>query len=191
MEYAHDPLPVGDFLRVLTISHDETTGEPIVGFDPRSLRQCATLRYTAISYAWEAPAPVRRLRTTDGRYLWLSETLSAFFDTLKERRIQTLWIDALCIDQSNIAERNHQVGLMGEIYKKADHVLIWLGLGDDVARQGLTMFENGESLNFRQSKSLNISHLIHLLHWFGNRFWGNIFFTSSSPPISPETTPIF
>ncbi|EPE27442.1 hypothetical protein GLAREA_04233 [Glarea lozoyensis ATCC 20868] len=43
-----------------------------------------------------------------------------------------LWVDALCIDQSNIAERSHQVLLMETVYKKAFAVVTWLGEeGDD------------------------------------------------------------
>jgi hypothetical protein len=38
-----------------------------------------------------------------------------------------LWIDQLCIDQTNLKERNHQVYLMPDIYKRATRVLIWLG----------------------------------------------------------------
>ena len=38
-----------------------------------------------------------------------------------------LWIDALCIDQENDQERNHQVGLMGRLYSSARTVLVWLG----------------------------------------------------------------
>src|SRR4051812_27259922 len=37
------------------------------------------------------------------------------------------WIDAVCIDQSNVYERNHQVSLMADIYKGASRVLVWLG----------------------------------------------------------------
>ena len=40
---------------------------------------------------------------------------------------QTLWIDAICIDQQNIQERNHQVEIMGEVYGKATLVIVWLG----------------------------------------------------------------
>jgi hypothetical protein len=36
------------------------------------------------------------------------------------------WIDALCIDQSNVLERNHQVNLMSRIYSKAAFVISWL-----------------------------------------------------------------
>jgi hypothetical protein len=38
-----------------------------------------------------------------------------------------LWIDALCIDQSDGEERAHQVGIMSEIFGRADQVISWLG----------------------------------------------------------------
>jgi hypothetical protein len=38
-----------------------------------------------------------------------------------------MWIDAICINQSNVAERELQVGLMRDIYQQADGVVIWLG----------------------------------------------------------------
>lgn len=41
--------------------------------------------------------------------------------------LKPLWIDALCIDQSNISERSQQVAQMGQIYKSASTVLVWLG----------------------------------------------------------------
>lgn len=39
-----------------------------------------------------------------------------------------LWIDAVCINQQEIPERNQQVALMGDIYMSARYVLSWLGL---------------------------------------------------------------
>lgn len=39
----------------------------------------------------------------------------------------TLWVDAVCIDQSNEAEKNDQVQCIGDIYRKARPVIIWLG----------------------------------------------------------------
>lgn len=38
-----------------------------------------------------------------------------------------LWIDAICINQQDTAERNRQVALMGDIYTSARYVLTWLG----------------------------------------------------------------
>jgi hypothetical protein len=37
------------------------------------------------------------------------------------------WIDALCINQLDVDEKNEQVGCMKEIYSHAPSVLIWLG----------------------------------------------------------------
>lgn len=40
-----------------------------------------------------------------------------------------LWIDAICIDQDNDNERQHQVQQMSQIYKSAEQIVIWLGRG--------------------------------------------------------------
>jgi Heterokaryon incompatibility protein (HET) len=45
---------------------------------------------------------------------------------LKEN-CRVLWVDTLCINQSEISERNHQVGFMRDIYQDSEKVLIWLG----------------------------------------------------------------
>jgi hypothetical protein len=40
---------------------------------------------------------------------------------------RTLWVDAVCINQKDIAERNHQVTQMQEIYLTARQAVVWLG----------------------------------------------------------------
>jgi len=42
-----------------------------------------------------------------------------------------LWIDAMCIDQANVGERNHQVQQMGRIYTYAKEVISWFGEDKD------------------------------------------------------------
>jgi hypothetical protein len=39
-----------------------------------------------------------------------------------------IWIDAISINQANVQERNSQVSMMGNIYRRASVVRIWLGL---------------------------------------------------------------
>jgi hypothetical protein len=34
-----------------------------------------------------------------------------------------IWIDAICIDQNDVLERNHQVSLMGLIYSEACNIM--------------------------------------------------------------------
>jgi hypothetical protein len=43
----------------------------------------------------------------------------------KERRV--LWVDATCINQRDLAERSKEVRKMGDIYRLAACVLVWLG----------------------------------------------------------------
>lgn len=47
---------------------------------------------------------------------------------------QPLWVDALCINQSDIEERNSQVGIMRSTYSQAMLVFIWMGEDEDVVR---------------------------------------------------------
>ena len=43
-----------------------------------------------------------------------------------------IWVDALCIDQSNTRERGEQVQLMPKVYTSASLVLGWLGNEDNM-----------------------------------------------------------
>ena len=49
-----------------------------------------------------------------------------------------IWIDALCIDQSDLQERASQVELMCWIYSSASYVIAWLGAEDDHIDYGLS-----------------------------------------------------
>jgi hypothetical protein len=64
---------------------------------------------------------------------WVGSNLWDFLCVAKGKyKLTTFWIDAICIDQSSITERNHQVSLMGDIYSKAMWVVAWLGCNEDM-----------------------------------------------------------
>lgn len=50
-----------------------------------------------------------------------------------------LWIDALCIDQSDARERTHQVGIMSEIFGSAAQVISWLGPAYDNSEHAMSI----------------------------------------------------
>ena len=52
-----------------------------------------------------------------------------------------LWIDAVCIDQTNVSGREHQVALMRNVYSNSQHNLIYLGEADNTARAALESIE--------------------------------------------------
>ncbi|KAF2258937.1 HET-domain-containing protein [Lojkania enalia] len=154
MEYTHEPLPDGKYIRVLVVHFDVVSKEPLVTFEVLSLLDISQADYTAISYAWEYPTQIRKVRCKNGGYIWLSATLSSLFDSLaKESQSATMWIDALCIRQDDISERNHQVDLMGEVYSKARQVLIWLGPGNNETTKAFELLTNGRHVNVK-SKSV-------------------------------------
>ncbi|KAF5700747.1 heterokaryon incompatibility 6 OR allele [Fusarium mundagurra] len=51
-------------------------------------------------------------------------------------RNQMLWVDQICINQSDFSERAHQVGFMKDIYEGAGRVIVWLG-GESSNGRGL------------------------------------------------------
>ncbi|RYP30055.1 hypothetical protein DL768_011202 [Monosporascus sp. mg162] len=91
-------------------------------------------RFNALSYVWgntHASQPVR----INSQNLPVTENLGQALRGLRNAYIPEadhlpLWIDALCINQQDEQERNQQVAMMGDIYGRAERVLIWLGDGD-------------------------------------------------------------
>jgi hypothetical protein len=63
------------------------------------------------------------------RNLWLFLYHLCFREVPAKGKL-LLWADGICIDQTNLAERNHQVGLMGQICTIAESVFAWLGEKD-------------------------------------------------------------
>ncbi|KAF2246901.1 HET-domain-containing protein, partial [Trematosphaeria pertusa] len=86
--------------------------------------------YVCLSYMWGPPEPSQTI-LMNGKYHQIGPNLFDFLNVAREKyRSERLWIDALCIDQANTAERNHQVQQMGQIYSEAQKVIIWLGKED-------------------------------------------------------------
>jgi hypothetical protein len=61
-----------------------------------------------------------------------------------ETEIRVLWIDAICINQHETQERNHQVSQMGIIFKQAAMVIVWLGDADDTSALAFRFLYPGE-----------------------------------------------
>lgn len=92
--------------------------------------------YSALSYAWGLSRE-QKVILVNGKTLKIHSNLHEFLDTAATHYPGVLlWIDAICIDQNNLLERNHQVQLMNEIYSRAETVMLWLGKHDDLLLQG-------------------------------------------------------
>lgn len=96
--------------------------------------------FTALSYTWggeERSQPIN----IEGKSCHITPNLQSFLWEAK-RRIEVsaateardrnnwnggwLWIDSICIDQSNTEEKSVQVGMMKDIYESAGTIISWL-----------------------------------------------------------------
>jgi hypothetical protein len=124
-KYSYIPLVESDEIRLMKVflRVDGSRGYDIVH---TSLENSPP--FHAVSYTWGDNAQLRDLRLTCGSHLEITRNLfTALSFTAPQCHSGHLWIDQICIDQSNVLERNHQVKMMGDIYKQCFNCLIWLG----------------------------------------------------------------
>lgn len=86
--------------------------------------------YETISYVCGNPNEKATiiLHGSETQVLATSEAALRCMRLRQKRRV--IWIDSICIDQNNLLERGHQVGMMYSIYSQTSHNLIWLGADD-------------------------------------------------------------
>ncbi|KIM99916.1 hypothetical protein OIDMADRAFT_166048 [Oidiodendron maius Zn] len=90
-------------------------------------------KYEALSYTWGSETARQTISINGqqfdvGRNLF--DALQHLRDPLEER---SLWVDAICINQSNVPEKSHQISIMPFIYIRARTVLVWLGVPENSA----------------------------------------------------------
>lgn len=130
--YEYRALPKGANIRILKLWRGDRR-DPIHCTMTESPLQEARRRYDAVSYMWRPGKTLECDRTiyVDGRALGILDNLYEFLAASRSADSDLdLWVDAICIDQSNTQEKNHQVQLMAMIYKHANRTRIWLGRGD-------------------------------------------------------------
>jgi hypothetical protein len=83
--------------------------------------------FEAISYVWGSEVDKQTI-TCNGKSVGITRNLHDALQRLRyEDQQRCIWADAVCVDQSNLDERSHQVRLMRSIYKTASRVVVWLG----------------------------------------------------------------
>ena len=135
--FIYTSLPIGHIrLLGLSSSSQNDTGTDLEGsvlsyrLATFPIEDCPS--YEAISYCWgiEAASELCWLNDRDGTNGVLQITphlksgLRNAFDVLKS---QWLWVDAICITQSDEVEKAEQVAQMGQLFANAKRVIIWLG----------------------------------------------------------------
>ena len=132
----HDELSLKNYVGIFSNWHDTRLTE----------KSGEEFGYDALSYSWGDAAKIYSLKITttgkvytknrlgiDGKIVGhgivsIRHNLYTLLHQLRRAKYDRfIWIDSLCIDQDNQAEKGAQIPLMRNIYKEAKNVLVWLG----------------------------------------------------------------
>jgi hypothetical protein len=155
--------PDAEMIRLIEIE-DSDWGDEVLNCHIRHFALRDAPSYTTLSYCWGDPNITHPiwcngavLDITTNLYsalINIRDTLTApcinsegeeQYDSqysqclLHEHRAKWLWADAMCINQTDLLEKNQQVPLMRQIYSNSKKTLIWLG--PDVNDYAITMID--------------------------------------------------
>ncbi|KAF2034954.1 hypothetical protein EK21DRAFT_55520 [Setomelanomma holmii] len=87
--------------------------------------------YTALSYVWDDSGNSRLILLENYSVKVTKNLYDAMMALRPAAEPLVIWIDSLCINQSDTKEKSWQVGLMRDIYRQAHNVIAWLGPADE------------------------------------------------------------
>ena len=169
--------PDGDNIRLLRLLPNEDEATPLhCELCNYSLRRLSprTHLYEALSYVWGDPDKTLPIFVDKNRFQ-VTINLHAALSRLRDHSFERIiWVDAICIDQSNKEERKQQVQLMAKIYSNAHRVIVWFG-EQTVEIQGaleVMQLAANEELTERSKKEIKQQAMLNLLQnpWF-QRIW--------------------
>ncbi|KAH7018831.1 heterokaryon incompatibility protein-domain-containing protein [Ilyonectria destructans] len=156
-------------LQPILLSHE------VLCFRTLTVPRTAAPQYTAVSYTWGDDTP-SQIIYLDGLIFSVRLNLWSCLHYVgrhaQRASVEYLWVDAICINQTDTTERNAQISLMDETYKHASFVSVWLGLiplpehpKDQMPRHVPARTMESDGFDFRDS----ITDVANRPYW--SRFW--------------------
>lgn len=132
VKYVYAALPPG-YIRILELGPEP---DDKVGLKCRLVAQrIQDESYEALSYVWGKPTVFHSsIYCVDGKneanqgIVRIGANLAKALNAYRwHDRLRRIWVDAICINQEDLPEREAQVRMMGDIFRGASQVLCWLG----------------------------------------------------------------
>jgi hypothetical protein len=144
--------------------------------DLKSITFGANPTYDALSYEWgdstqHEPVWLNGSKVLVRKHLWQA------LNSLRNTNIRkAVWVDFLCIDQTNPLEKNRQIPLMAFIYRRARQVVIWLGSHNqpvDKEHEQKLGYAKSVDTRAKQLAEIKLEYFVHgLIHeGYWNRAW--------------------
>ncbi|KAI1394361.1 heterokaryon incompatibility protein-domain-containing protein [Hypoxylon trugodes] len=120
------PLTSHDTIRILLLEPG-FSNDPIKCTTREVTLTSAAGQYEAVSYAWGEQVPTINI-TCDQQELFVTAIVESLLRRFRfEEKSRSIWLDSICINQKDKAEKSHQVKRMGDVFRDAKRVLCWLG----------------------------------------------------------------
>ncbi|KAH8591877.1 heterokaryon incompatibility, partial [Bisporella sp. PMI_857] len=85
----------------------------------------------ALSYAWGETTTTHHVMI-EGKRLPITANLDKALRRVRRNNQDLyLWVDAICINQDDTAEKENQISMMFQIYQSATQVVVYLGEHSD------------------------------------------------------------
>ncbi|KAK5430247.1 hypothetical protein LTR34_005974, partial [Exophiala xenobiotica] len=166
--FTYTPLHEADEIRLLYLAPRNVPSGGIRDAIQHVFLSTAPL-YTAVSWMWGALGDLVEFQV-DGQTIMIPQNLLRVIEQLRvESQPRRIWIDAICIDQKILQERNHQVQMMGQIYRNANYVVACLtAKGSSDCRR---LKREAEQLHKLLQEGRHSTDTSRYRHFFGNQYF--------------------
>lgn len=121
--------------------------------------------FEALSYAWGDPRVATQI-TVNSSPLAVTTDLALALRHLRDpAKPRTMWIDALCLNQVDEAEKAAQIPLMHLIYRRAFRVVVWLGPSGPDSSLAFDYIRNLHSLLVDPARCAEVHYTVHHEQW--------------------------
>jgi hypothetical protein len=178
-QYCYSPLsPAGDSIRLLRLKPArDKSAEIHCELIEYTLHDSSAIHlYEALSYVWGNSEKKLCVFMHSCSFDVTDNLHAALLELRNHTMERTIWVDAMCINQKNQEEKEHQIQIMAGIYSQANLVIVWLGeaaeCSDHVLEQILAAGAGQEISTHSSSKTMMHGQMMALLQrpWF-RRIW--------------------
>lgn len=135
---------IGFSIRILTVLPGSLDAQLRCHLATTSLEKAP--EYLALSYCWGDLA-IKKTILADNQELAVAVSQYDVLLQLRSRNVSTpVWIDGICINQNDDAEKASQICLMTRIYRSASSVIVWLARKSSVEANEVEMLNSLRSM---------------------------------------------
>jgi hypothetical protein len=117
--------------------------------------------YEALSYVWGLPDANASIVVNDRPFRVSGSLFQALVHLRDKKSPRALWIDALCVNQNDLAERSSQVLCMHQIFSGAARVVVWLGEKEPWGlKHSISSIESRENDEFKLNVHFGITSVM-------------------------------